>query len=226
MEKIIKVLSENYLFKNIKITNLEEILNEVNYMVKTFNKGQIIAQEDDSCKSLALVIEGKVEIQRIYPSGNFIVLNIVKQGDVFGEALVVSNNPIYPATVISVEESKILFINREDVLTLCSNNSIVLENFISLLSEKVFILNSKIKSISFRTVKQRVINYILNEMKAQKSSKIILSGSKESIASRIGIPRPSLSRELINLRDEGCIRFDRKTIEILDEEELESELFN
>ena len=226
MKDIIKVMTENELFKNISEEEIEVILNNMNYVVKSYNKGQIIAQEDDHCDSLALVIDGKVELHRIYPSGNFIVLSTIVRGNVFGEALVVSKNQMYPATVIAVEESKIFFINKDDVLSLCSNNNIVLENFISLLSSKVFILNSKIKSISFRTVKQRVINYILEEMKVQKSTKITLSSSKEAIASRLGIPRPSLSRELINLRDDGWISFDRKVIEILNEEELEGELFN
>ena len=65
------------------------------------------------------------------------------------------------------------------VLKLCSYEEKILENFISLLSDKVFILNSKIKSISFKSLRQKVINYILNEVKEQKSSSIILKNSKE-----------------------------------------------
>lgn len=96
----------------------------------------------------------------------------------------------------------------------------------SLLSNKVLILNSKIKSISFKTLRQKVINYILNEVKEQKSNLIILNNSKEEIASLLGIPRPSLSRELINLRDKSYIKFDRKNIAVLDIVGLEEELFN
>ena len=102
----------------------------------------------------------------------------------------------------------------------------VLENFISLLSNKVFILNSKIKSISFKSVRQKVIGYILNEVKEQKSNSIMLKNTKEEIAALLAIPRPSLSRELINLRNLGYIKFDRKKITVLDIESLEEELFN
>ena len=65
-------------------------------------------------------------------------------------------------------------------------------------------------------MRQKVINYILNEVKQQKSSSIILKNSKEEIAALLGIPRPSLSRELINLRDMEYIEFDRKKIQVLD----------
>ena len=63
-------------------------------------------------------------------------------------------------------------------------------------------------------------------MKAQQSDLVSRSITKEVIAFLLGIPRPSLSRELISLRDLGYIEFDRKIIRVLDVESLEEELFN
>ena len=60
----------------------------------------------------------------------------------------------------------------------------------------------------------------------EKNEEIKLKYSKEEIAKDIGIPRPSLSRELIKLRDEGLINFSRNKITILNIEELEDILFN
>ena len=154
------------------------------------------------------------------------MLNRLNEGDVFGEALVFSKARTYPATVISLNESKVLFIDKSDILKILTKEEKVLENFISLLSNKVFILNSKIKSISFKSVRQKVIGYILNEVKEQKSNSIMLKNTKEEIAALLAIPRPSLSRELINLRNLGYIKFDRKRITVLDIESLEEELFN
>jgi CRP-like cAMP-binding protein len=59
----------------------------------------------------------------------------------------------------------------------------------------------------------------------QKSLIIKLKDSKESIAAYLGMPRPSLSRELIKLRDDNLIAFDRNTITILNIDDLEEELF-
>ena len=154
------------------------------------------------------------------------MLNRLNEGDVFGEALVFSKARTYPATVISLNESKVLFIDKSDILKILTKEEKVLENFISLLSNKVFILNSKIKSISFKSVRQKVIGYILNEVKEQKSNSIMLKNTKEEIAALLAIPRPSLSRELINLRNLGYIKFDRKKITVLEIESLEEELFN
>ena len=226
MEKIIKIIKENQLFVGVSDENIKNVLKEIKYYIKTYKKGEIIANEDDECRSLSLVLSGKVEIQRLYSNGKYIVLNRLFEGDVFGEALVFSKSKTYPATVIALSECTVLFINKIDILKICSSEEKILENFISLLSDKVFILNSKIKSISFKSIRQKVINYILNEAKEQKSSTIILKNTKEEIASLLGIPRPSLSRELISLRDMNYIKFNRKEIIILDREGLEEELFN
>ena len=225
MENIIKIIKKNQLFSGVSEENIKNISKDIKYYIKTYNKGEIIAHEDDECRSLSLVLS-VVEIQRLYLNGKYIVLNRLNEGDVFGEALVFSKARTYPATVISLNESKVLFIDKSDILKILTKEEKVLENFISLLSNKVFILNSKIKSISFKSVRQKVIGYILNEVKEQKSNSIMLKNTKEEIAALLAIPRPSLSRELINLRNLGYIKFDRKKITVLDIKSLEEELFN
>ena len=86
-------------------------------------------------------------------------------------------------------------------------------------------LNNKVKSSTLKSVKHKVVDYILEKSKTSDSNIIKLSESKEDIAAFLGIPRPSLSRELINLRDEAIIEFDRKSITILNIDELEEKLF-
>ncbi|MDF2884864.1 MAG: cyclic nucleotide-binding protein, partial [Clostridiaceae bacterium] len=131
----------------------------------------------------------------------------------------------YPATIIAVNECKILYISKSDILKLCTIDERVLGNFMATLSNKIFMLNSKIKSIAFKSIKHRVINYILEQATVQKSESIKLKESKEEIAAALGIPRPSLSRELMNLRDLEYIEFNRNTIKIVNIEGLEEELF-
>ncbi|KEZ86063.1 cAMP-binding protein [Clostridium sulfidigenes] len=226
MKDILKLLQNNFLFKGIDSENLKKIYEETRYHINKYDKGEIIAHEEEECSTIGLILEGTIELQRIYPSGKYIVLNKLTLGDVFGEAIIFSKQENYPATVIALNQCSILYIDKVDMLELFSREKRILENFLELLSNKVLMLNSKIKNISFKNIRHRVINYILETMKLQKNSTIKLKESKESIAAALGIPRPSLSRELINLRDMGYIDFDRSNIKILDIEALEEEMFN
>lgn len=226
MKEIVKVLKNNEFFKDIDEEKIERVLAVTKYTVSYYDKGEIIAHEGEECRYLGLIIKGSIELQRIYSSGRYIVLNRLIEGDVFGEALVFANKSEYPATIMTTVDCKVLFIDRNEILNLCIKETRILENFIGLLSTKVLMLNNRIKSISFKTVKEKVVNFILEEAKNQKNEVIKLKVSKEAISASLGIPRPSLSRELINLREEGLIEFDRNTITIINKEDLEEELFD
>ena len=226
MKEIVRVLRNNEFFKDLSEGEIEKVLSTVKYTITLFKKGEIIAHEGEDCRYLGLIIKGTIELQRIYSSGRYIVINRLKEEDVFGEALVFSKKSEYPATIVTTVDCKILLIDRNEILKLCLMETRILENFIGLLSIKVLMLNNRIKSISFKTVREKVVNFILEEAKEQKGTVIKLNASKEAISATLGIPRPSFSRELINLREEGFIEFDRNTIKILNVEDLEEQLFD
>jgi len=46
--------------------------------------------------------------------------------------------------------------------------------------------------------------------------------TKQKLSEILGVPRPSLSRELINMKDLGIIDYSRDFIKILNKEELEN----
>ena len=90
MEIIINQLQKNELFKGLSAEKIENVINKIKYSIKRYSKNEIIANEDDVCTTLSLVLDGSVEIQRLYSNGKYIVLKRLSTGDVFGEALVFS----------------------------------------------------------------------------------------------------------------------------------------
>jgi CRP-like cAMP-binding protein len=226
MKDIISKLEKNEFFQDLSYDEIKQSISNIGYFLKAYNKGEIIANEEEECNSLGFVLDGIIEIQRIYLSGKQIILKRLSDGDVFGEALIFSKESKYPSTVVAFNKCNILYISKADILRLCTMDQRILGNFMSTLSNKILMLNSKIKSIAFKSIKHKVINFILQQAKMERSEIIKLKQSKEEIAAELGIPRPSLSRELINLRDLKYIEFDRSIIKILKVEELEEELFD
>lgn len=218
-------LRNNDLFKGLDIEEIENILKNISFTKIKYRKGEILAHEGEVCTSLGVILEGTIEMQRIYCNGKYIVIKKLSKGEVFGEALVFSEKSFYPLTVLAVNDCLIMYIKKEEVLSLCFQNKKILENFISLLSNKVLMLNKKIKNISFKSIKEKVSNYILEESIIQNTDTISLNESKEDIAAKLGIPRPSFSRELMRLKTLGIIDFNRRFIKIINKEELENILF-
>lgn len=79
------------------------------------------------------------------------------------------------------------------------------------ISNDVIKIQNKIKVLSQKTVREKVLFYIKNEIKRTNSMTIYIN-SKEELAKIINIPRPTLSRELILLKNDGYIDYDKKTI--------------
>ena len=218
-------LRNNDLFKGLDIEEIEDILKNISFTKIKYRKGEIIAHEGEVCTSLGIILEGTIEMQRIYCNGKYIVIKKLSKGEVFGEALVFSERGFYPVTALAVNDCLIMYIKKEEVLSLCFQNKKILENFISLLSSKVLMLNKKIKNISFKSIKEKVSNYILEESIIQNTDTISLNESKEDISAKLGMPRPSFSRELMRLKSLGIIDFNRTFIKIINKEELENILF-
>lgn len=218
-------LRNNDLFKGLDIDEIEDILKNISFTKIKYRKGEILAHEGEVCTSLGVILEGTIEMQRIYCNGKYIVIKKLSKGEVFGEALVFSERGFYPVTALAVNDCLIMYIKKEEVLSLCFQNKKILENFISLLSSKVLMLNKKIKNISFKSIKEKVSNYILEESIIQNTDTISLNESKEDISAKLGMPRPSFSRELMRLKSLGIIDFNRTFIKIINKEELENILF-
>lgn len=214
--EILDALPSCALFRGIARPRLEALLQPAAVRVRSYEKDQLIALEDEACNAVGIVLSGSIRVQKIYASGKLITIDTLGIGNSFGEAIIFSDQHTYPATLQAAEDAGVAYLSREQVTRLCADSPDFLNNFMRLLSNKILMLNRKIKGLSYQTLRQKVVHFILEESRRQASQVIALPGSKNAIADTLGVPRPSLSRELIAMRDDGLIDFDRKTIQVLD----------
>ena len=180
--------------------------------IKEFQKGAIIHQEGDKCHCLNLVIEGKISISTLtYFDNEYEIIEIGKNG-LFGENLLFTDD-YYLGDVICIENTKLIQISKNELLDLFKNQKI-LENYLLILSNKSKTAMNKLKILSQKTIRDKIMFYIINNIKSSNNKTIKIS-SKESLANYLNIPRPSLSRELIALKNEKIIDYDKHTITYL-----------
>ncbi|EOD00551.1 Crp/Fnr family transcriptional regulator [Caldisalinibacter kiritimatiensis] len=225
MDNIEKILTKCFLFKGLSEKHIVKLLQNINYQIKTFSKNETIAIEGENCNSIGIVIKGSIEVQKIYPSGKTITVSRIKEGDSFAEVIIFSDVHKYPSTIIASNNSKVMFISKTYIIELCKTNTYILNNFMELLSNKIFMLSTKLKNLSYETIRDKICNYLLEEYNRQNSLTIKLNYTKKELSDQFGIPRPSLSRELIKMKKDGLIDFDRKSIKILNVDKIENQLF-
>jgi len=216
MENFIKLLKNIDLFKCFSENELEKIFTSNNYTIKNYKKNSIVYMQNEKCKSLDVILEGIITIQKIDSEGNMLSINDFTNGDVIGENLLFSVKNIYPMTILAKIDVKMLHINKDLILKLCLNNESFLLGFLQSLSNKALILSDKFTSLTMKTLRQCIIDFLLFEYYAQESTKIKLNMTKKDLAEKIGVQRSSLSRELNKMRKDGLIDFNSNYITIND----------
>lgn len=214
IKEYINVIQNATLFNSFTQENLSSLFNAIPYKLEKYGKGDIILAEDDACNTLNLILQGTVEIQKMDSTGKVLSIAEFTEGDIFGEMLIFADINTSPINAISKTKSVILHINKNSVLSLCRSNESFLSEYLRIISNKAMILNLKLKEVTLKTIRQKICEYILNQYKVQGSLKINLNMTKKDWADKIGVQRPSLSRELIKMKEEGIINYDKDIIVI------------
>lgn len=213
--RLYKSLRNSIIFKDVSEDNFSDIVKEVSFRIVDYKKSEILFFEGDDCNSIGIVLDGEVEINKGMTVGKRVNITKIKAGDMFAEAIVFSRYHKFPATIESVSESTVLFISKENIVKMCSKYPDFIEKFMEILSTKIGILNNKISLFSMKSIRNKILFYISKEGKQDKDGNLTIRIVKQDLANQIGVERPSLSRELIKMKDENLIDVDGKKITVI-----------
>lgn len=189
--------------------------NTESIYVKEYSKGTIIFSEGEECSSIGIIINGNVSVQNITISGKSSIINTLVKGNTFGELLLFADNHFYPANIISDTYSVVAYISKDNFIKYLRDNSEMYIGFLKHLSNNFLMVNDRIKLLNKKTIRERIACYIYAKYKVNKNVIVSLNVSKTELAHYIGVERPSLMRELSNMKNEGIIDYNRKEIVIL-----------
>ncbi len=209
------------LCKGIHEKDLTDLRGKIAPRRQTHPAGSIIAWEGEPCFSIGVILSGKVYIQKVSNYGHVIIVSTLNKGDSFGEVIIFSDQSIYPSTIAAETEATVCYILKEEILLLCQNSPVILHNFMRLLSNRVLMLNQRIQNLSYFSVRKKVAHFLLELYKGQNNLRLTSTTSRAEMAGRLCIPRPSLSRELANMKRDGIINYDKWSITIQNLNSLE-----
>ena len=86
-------------------------------------------------------------------------------------------------------------------------------------SEKNFSMTKKLHLLSGTTLRERIALWLLEQ--AQEQDCVQLTMNREELADYLGTTRPSLSRELMKMQQEGLIVVEKSLIKLSDYSALE-----
>ena len=135
----------------------------------------------------------------------------------------------YPASVIAIEDTVLLFVSRQDFQALCLAHPQVSLKVLKVVGGRLRRLVGIIEELSFTTVRHRLSAYLLRMAKKEgrkvaQGVEITLPTNNQELAAQIGTVRELVSRNLSRLQAEGLITIDGRTVVLRDMKALESDL--
>jgi CRP-like cAMP-binding protein len=220
----LETLKKVSLFKNIRDDELLKVLSCIRARVKHFEKGNILAEIGAPIADFGIILNGQITISKEGVDGSRVIMAILEQCDIYGEIAAFSNNPVMPATVIANESCDILCIPRDTLISgcesVCSFHNTLTSNLLKIIASKAFILNKKVEYLSIKSMRGKIAAYLLDLNRAQGTKTLQLPLNRNELADFLNVSRPSMSRELARLKEEGILDFYLSTIKILKLEEL------
>lgn len=214
------ILADNYLFRNLSKKEIGIIIRNVHHQVRKYEKGEVIAREGDSYDQLIIIVRGSVVGEMMDFEGRVLRVEQRSAPESVATAFIFGKNNRLPVTITAMEETRSLFIPREDLVELFAGNVIVLNNFLDIMANRAQFLSRQLKLLGLSTIKGKIAHYLLEQVKKQKSEHIRLIHNQHELAEMFGVARPSIARALGELNLEGIIKSRGKQIEILDKASL------
>jgi CRP-like cAMP-binding protein len=189
---------------------------------QSFRKDNMVLIEEEVGSTMFIILDGRVKISRISDEGREVILSIMSEGDFFGEMSILDGQA-RSANVVTLEDSTILVIHREDFLQMMHDFPQIAINLLKELAHRLRRSDSQIKSLSLQNATGKVASTLLRI--ADDSGKIHLGQveipklpPQQDLANMAGTSRETISRVLKSLSEEGYLRKQGNKLIILDYE--------
>jgi len=207
------------IFTGLTREELETVFSKTHHFTKTYEVGEIAAFSGETVNFLIVVLEGSVKGEMVDFSGKTIKIDDIRAPRVLASAFIFGKQNKFPVNVMANEKTRLLYIPKYDFMKMLQADIRILQNFLNVVSSQTQMLASKLKFLSFKTIKGKIAQYLLGLAGPDKDM-IELPLTQHDLAEQFGVARPSLARALGEMAAEGIISVDRKVIRILDRKKL------
>jgi len=207
------------LFAGIAPQDMAGMLGCIGYHVGSYQKGEIIAFEEENINHVGVVLEGAVDMIKEDVWGNRTMLVRTYPQDVFGETFACGEDSLSMVTFAAAQDSKVLFLSFCRVMHTCTHACVfhqtLIENMVRLIARKNRELMRKVEVVSKKTLREKILAYLSIQAQAQGKSRFEIPLGRVEWAEYLCADRSALTRELAKMKEEGLIDYQKNTFKIL-----------
>ena len=206
------------IFKGLDKDKIIEIINFSDFKIKKFKKNEIISFRGDKINDIMIILEGELRGEMQKFNGDTIVIDFLKSNNMIAPAFIFGVHNNFPVDLITTVDSTIMSLNKVSLISLFTNNEILLTNFLNEISNKSQLLSRRIWfNFINKTIYEKVIAYIYEN---HKNGVITFKPNISELSKQFEVTRPSLSREISSLCESGLLNKIKSNTYKFDEKKL------
>ena len=207
------------LFDGIQPSDMKPMLHCIGYRVGQYSKGGIIAFEGENLKHIGIILSGRVDMVKEDLWGNKTMLIRMGQNELFGETFACGKDNLSVVTFVVSEDAVVMFMPFSRVMhsctMVCEFHHRLIENMVKLIAAKNRDLIQKVDVVSKRTIREKLLAYLSIQAQQQKSRYFESPLGRVELAEYLCVDRSALTRELVKMKDDGLIDYDKNCFRIL-----------
>ena len=199
----VNILKGINLFESLEADDLLAVSSHL--VQRRFPKNSVIINEGDTTNSLYIILSGKVKAFLNDESGKEVILNVVNEGEYFGEVSLFDNGS-RSASIMTLEDSQFAVLEKSAFLKCISTQPELALTIIKGLTMRLRGLTGSVRNLALMDVYGRVA-YTLIELAVEKDGKKVIAETLtyEDLAKRVGASAKMVGRVMKDLKTGGYI---------------------
>jgi CRP-like cAMP-binding protein len=173
-------------------------------------KKDVLFREGDRGNAIYLCVKGSVQLHKTAPSGQEVVIKVVRAGELFAETILFEIDR-YPVTAVALERGLVYRIPKSRFIRLLEEPEFR-DDFIANLIQKLRYMADQVQFLTAHDAEDRLFHFL--DDRFGKSGNITTALTKKDVAAAIGTTPETLSRLLQKLGEAGRLSWKGRRIRI------------
>ena len=223
MQDYLPFLSSLPLFRGIPAEELPALLSILHAVRRDAPGGALLLCAGEAASQAGILLAGSAQILYEDAFGHRSILHELEPGELFGEAFCLAGAPVQ-VSVAALAGCAVLWLELPALFRPGPAEAArqqLTGNLVQVLAVKNITLNQKIRCLSRRTTREKLLAYLSDQAAAAGERTFTIPFCRQELADYLCVERSAMSAELGKLKREGILDFDRGTFRLLRDEEKE-----
>jgi CRP-like cAMP-binding protein len=186
-------------------------------VTRRFVKGGTIYMPDEPASELYLIKDGRVGLNLLSPEGRTLTVRVVKTGDIFGHAALLSDGS-FDTFAQALRPTTVAAVRRDELESLMVKHRALALALMDDLGRHSQALSRRLENVAFKSVPARLAALLLELAQPNKGNEPVTTGrwTHQELADMINAYRETTTKVLNQFRAAHLIDVDRGGVRLLD----------